>query len=85
MGDAAVGAYLNCGRKSLSNVLVSDAYPIRATVIASLRSEDDGRSGVQLALRGRALGTMKDSGQPIDCESTGRMEAEIARLLGPAV
>lgn len=82
LADRPLSEYLDCG--STMTGLIANRYTVHLTVESRLKPGPQGGSTLTIGVSGSARNPQGASSSPVNCASTGRLEAAMARLVGAA-
>jgi hypothetical protein len=80
LAGKSLSEYLDCGSNLTG--LIANSYRVRLTVTSTLAPGAQGGSTLQTSVSASATSPQGASSAPVNCATTGRLEAEIAQRVG---
>lgn len=79
LAGKSLSEYLDCGSNLTG--LVANSYRVRLRVSSALKAGPQGGSALQTSVSASATSPQGASSAPVNCATTGRLEAELAQLV----
>jgi hypothetical protein len=77
LAGKSLSEYLDCGSNLTG--LIANSYRVRLTVSSTLQPDPQGGSTLQTSVAASATSPQGASSAPVNCATTGRLEADIAQ------
>jgi hypothetical protein len=79
LAGKSLSEYLDCGSNLTG--LIANSYRVRLTVASALKPGPQGGSTLQTSVSASATSPQGASSAPVNCATTGRLEANLAQLV----